>query len=119
MAETAKSTKEIGEIIGKVEYKNWTFHVVGDADRLFLQVAFNGNCSKTGLPNNWKGRKWDLSRYMTKSELVQTAFKAVLTAEEHEAREAFLYKGRPIFEPHFDVDALWQIATTDNEDVRK
>jgi hypothetical protein len=51
-----------------------------------------------------------LSTFMTKSELVQTAFKAVMTASEHEIRETFTYKGRRIFGPHFDVEALWSIA---------
>jgi len=48
--------------------------------------------------------------HMTPSEVVQTAFKSVLTAEEHEAREAFRYRNEAIFCPHFDVEALHQIA---------
>jgi len=37
---------------------------------------------------------------------VQTAFKAVLTFEEHEIREHFLYKNRPVFSPHYDVEYI-------------
>lgn len=55
-------------------------------------------------------RKWYLSPHMTKSELVLTAFKLVLTSEEHEIREAFKYRGKAILGPHFDVDALHSIA---------
>jgi hypothetical protein len=65
------------------------------------------------------GRKWYLSPYMTKSEVVLTALKAVLTAEEHEARERFRYKGRRIAGPHLDVDALADMAgSLNNLDLR-
>lgn len=52
---------------------------------------------------------------MTRSEVVQTALKAVLAAVEHEAREFFTYNGRAIFGPHYDVDALWKIANQTDE----
>ena len=42
--------------------------------------------------------------------MIQTAFKAVLTAEEHETREAFRYKGQAIFAPHYNVEALVALA---------
>lgn len=89
------------EILNEVSYKDWTFKLTFD----YLQVSFTG-CDGT----QWSGRKWKLSDHMTKSELVQTALKAVLTAEEHESREQFRYKGRTLFGPHLDVDALLEIA---------
>jgi hypothetical protein len=55
---------------------------------------------------------------MTRSEVVQTALKAVLSAEEHEARERFLYKGKAVFGPHFDVDVLHSIYGKEALDVR-
>jgi hypothetical protein len=33
-----------------------------------------------------------------------------MTAEEHETREVFRYRGRAIFGPHLSVEALWEIA---------
>lgn len=62
------------------------------------------------FPDGWKSRKWFLSPHMTKGELVQTCLKAVLTAEEHEAREKFLYRGRAVLGPHIDIEALYQAA---------
>lgn len=47
---------------------------------------------------------------MTPSEFVQTVFKAFLTSYEHRARESFLFRGRRVFGPHFNVDKLWEIA---------
>jgi hypothetical protein len=64
----------------------------------------------TGEVETQHGRKWILSKHMTKSEVVTTAFKAVMTAEEHEIREKFRYGGRMIFGPHFNVDALHEVA---------
>lgn len=43
---------------------------------------------------------------MTKSEFVRTCFLAVLQAVEHETRENFRYRGKAVFGPHIDVDAL-------------
>lgn len=56
------------------------------------------------------GRKWRLSPYMVKSEVVQTVWAAYEAWVIHEARESFHYKGVTIFGPHFDVDALVGIA---------
>jgi hypothetical protein len=56
------------------------------------------------------GRQWRISQHATKSEVVQTAMKAVLTALEHEAREEFLYADTAIFGPHFNVDDLVVLA---------
>ena len=57
---------------------------------------------------------------MTKSEIVQTALMAVLAAEEHETREAFLYRGQRIFSPHYDVDQLVKLRQTgSSEDLRE
>jgi hypothetical protein len=41
-----------------------------------------------------KSRKWLLSAHMTKTEIVNTAWFAVKTAIEHEAREEFFYQGQ-------------------------
>lgn len=103
--------EQVAEILGAISYRDWIFRLGYDGPRLFLQVVF-----KAG--NEWqRGRKWLLSPHMTKSELVQTAFKAVLTAEEHEAREHFRYMGAVIFGPHFDVDRLAELASAP-KDVR-
>jgi len=105
--------EEICDIIADVEYKDWSVKLGwSGADRdLYLQVVFQAPDTTTrGRPMVQKGRKWRLSRWMTRSEVVQTLLKAILTAEEHEARERFRYRGRAIFGPHLDVEALWESA---------
>jgi hypothetical protein len=70
------------------------------SDRLYLQVT-NGK---------WHGRKWMLSAHMTDGEVVQTVMAAVLAWYEHEAREAFKFRGKQIFSPHLSLQALCERA---------
>lgn len=80
----------------------------------YLQVeCAAGACNLTGEPYAWKGRKWLISEHMTEGEVVQTMFKAVMTAIEHEARELFLYKGLPIFDPHYDLEKLVEMRSSE------
>jgi hypothetical protein len=98
-------------ILKDVNYLDWTFYVGVDDTRTYLQIRFNGIDSYTHQTETQFGRKWMLSPFMTKNEIVQTAFKAIMTAVEHETRENFLYRNRRIFGPHLDVDALWEMST--------
>jgi len=110
--------QEIRNIIADVGYKNWTIDVTEEAGHAYLQVCFWTRNVKTGVTAYQQGRKWRISAHMTKSELVQTAMAAVLMAEEHEARENFTYRGRAVFGPHFDVEALGTLVDMGTLDVR-
>lgn len=101
------TARRINDWLEDVSYKDWSIEAHVDAGGIYLQVSFTAPDNVTGQVEDWKGRKWRLSQHMTKSEVIQTALKAVLTAEEHEARERFLYRGRMVFGPHIDVDRLW------------
>lgn len=57
-----------------------------------------------------RGRKWRMSRYMTPSEVVRTAFAATLAHLEHELRERFTYKSARVFSPHLDVEELRSVG---------
>lgn len=95
-------------ILKRVHYKNWDIlvHPMHDeAKHYYLQVHFTDS-----VGDSYGGRKWLLSSYMTDSEIVQTALLAVLTAEEHEAREQFTYLDEPIFAPHLDIDKLFDLT---------
>lgn len=74
----------------------------------------------TALPaDEGHGRKWRLSEHMTRNEVIQTGLAAMLAFQEHEVRESFCYKGKPIFSPHYSVDALWAIHhSSESFDVR-
>lgn len=112
------SADKFKEILRHVQFKGWSFIVKQDGARCYMQVAFSENHSETGEPAYWTGRKWMLSDHMTDSEVVQTAFLGVMTAVEHETREAFTFCGAAIFGPHFDVDLLVDLAKANSLDVR-
>lgn len=106
------------EIVKKIEYKNgFKFHV--PEDQSYLQVQFLAYDQDERVVKWQFGRKWMLSTHMTRSEVVQTAFKAIMSAEEHETREMFRYKGQAIFGPHFNVEALVKLAEQGQLDPRQ
>lgn len=101
---------EVLAIVGQVRYKNWVFRVEG---MNYLQAVFTAaDHADASQPYEAHGRKWSLSPFMTKSEVVQTCLMAVLAAEEHEAREQFLYRGRAVFGPHYNVDRLFDLCSS-------
>ena len=93
-------------VLGKCHFQNYAFEVTSEGGNYFVCGVFAAPCNKSGAWALQRTRKWRLSPHMTKSEIVQTAFKLVLTSIEHEAREQFTYDGAAIFGPHFDVDIL-------------
>ena len=91
-------------VLASVSYKDgWSFLLSKQGLYLQVQMPPAGGVS-------WKGRKWQLSEHMTEGEIVQTALMACLAAEEHEAREAFNYKGKALFGPHLSIEKLLAIA---------
>lgn len=113
------NTEALRTVIGHVQYPGFKYVVVESEGVVYLQIEFATACTKTGVQADWKSRKWLLSKHMTKSEIVGTAFKATLTALEHEARESFQYKGAAVFGPHFDIERLATLAMNPiNQDVR-
>lgn len=108
------------EILADVKYLDWHVDVHEDAlGQLYLQVSFLAEDSVTHSLETQKGRKWILSPYMTRTEVISTAWKAILAAVEHEARENFRYRGKAIFGPHIDVEALWELCKGKRFDYRK
>lgn len=113
------NVSEIVTILNDVKCGEFEFHVYPDGRRYYLQVRFPARDLVTNEVEIQHGRKWLLSPHMTRSEVITTALKAVLTAVEHETREAFRYRGRAIFGPHIDVDALHRlVGDKDNLDMR-
>jgi hypothetical protein len=100
--------EEMVEFFAKnISYKKgWEFHIKEKNGVPYLQIQFVAPDNFTGKPERQYCRKWQLSEWMTKTELVRTAFLAVLQAERHETEETFKYKGADIFNSHLNVDAL-------------
>ena len=102
--------EEMRDVMRQVECGEYSFHIIEDGKGAYLQASYPEPDIITTQLATQNTRKWRLSQWMTKSELVQTALKCVLTSVEHRAREHFLYKGRRVYGPHLDVEALWEIA---------
>lgn len=100
-------TNRVSALLNQITYrKGSVVQYDFDDERIYLQVTMVTRDTQTGKPLAVSGRKWHLSPFMTDSEIVATAFKAFLTAEEHECREHFMFRGRPVFGPHLNVSDL-------------
>jgi hypothetical protein len=102
---------EMKALVEQCSYKPGWYIKFGGHDRPFIQVCVDA-CTEaalspfTGMREAWKGGKRYLSEHMCRQEVVSAVFGAIKDAEEHEMREWFKYKGRAIFNPHIDPDAL-------------
>jgi hypothetical protein len=102
---------EVRAVLAEVRYLDWEFHLGDDDGRMVLQARFaTADSTSGGAAAPQRCRKWLLSPFMTRGEVVQTALLAVLTAVEHEARERFTYQGEAIFGPHFDLESLLRVC---------
>jgi hypothetical protein len=109
---------EIRELIKQVSFRNYIFEVLTKNGAMYLRAKYLEADVITGKEEWQFTRKWQLSEHMVKSEVVSTAFKCALTSAEHTTREHFLYKGERVYGPHFDVDALVEIAKARRLDYR-
>ncbi len=75
-------------------------------DGFYVQLRYDEPDIETGVMEEQHARKWYLSSFSCKSEVVQTILKACLTSAEHMIREHFIYRGARIYGPHFSVDKL-------------
>lgn len=90
-------------MLDQVQYKDWGFRLTevhtAQGPAPVLQVTFSAPDAHSGSVQLQQGRPW-LLQPESEVELLQTVLLAVLTAEEHEARERFLYQGERVFSPH-------------------
>jgi len=80
-----------------------------------LQICYDEADIETGKIEHQESRRWFLSAQMTESEIVDTAFAAVMRSYDHVVQEHFTYKDKRVFSPHFTIDARMRMAD-DHED---
>lgn len=121
-----RSFEIFAELAKLVSYKpGWFILCKQDDKGMFLQVEVTAIAEAsidtvTGQRTGWKGAKHYFSGHMCDSEFVGTIFKAFLQAEEHESREHFRFKGRSVYNPHFNIHALVELAKhKENFDMRE
>jgi hypothetical protein len=94
------------EVLDRISFENYRFVIGVYADKMELRLHYREADIDTGVEEWQVSRPWLIDLGCTPSDLVRTAFKAVMTSMEHRAREGFTYKGVRVFGPHFDVDKL-------------
>gem|GEM_PF-6111546 len=108
---------QLQKILDDITYKNWKHRVTEKGSGWNYQCIFQAACSISGVVSEQKSRKWYISSYACKSEIVRTVYKAVISAETHEIDENFKYKQAAIYDPHRDVESMVRSSTY--QDVRK
>ena len=118
MPDRALNYADFIRIVGDIQFPEYELMVVRRGEDLVLYARYWDADIVTGKLTEQKTRKWLLSWHMVPSEVVQTAFKCIMTSMEHRVREHFLYKEQRVFGPHFDVEALVDIARARRLDYR-
>jgi hypothetical protein len=101
------------QLLISVNYPDYTFIAETDGrGEMYLRASYlePDILTPNGPAVTQLTRRWFIHPNMTKSELIQTAFKCIMTSMEHRVREHFLYNGRRVFGPHFNIDELWIVA---------
>ena len=106
--------RDVDNIVAKCSYPGFWIASNSKIGEIFIQVICDGTNNFTKEPMQWKSRKWFISKHATKSEVVQTIFKAILTALEHEARELFTYRDVTVMNPHLDLDQMVDFVKAGN-----
>lgn len=104
-------TEQARAIVQECQFPDYTFVVnISRTGAVYLQATYLEADTLTGNVELQYTRRWFLSPEMSKSEIVSTAFKCVLTSMEHKTREWFTWRDRAIYQPHYDVEALHAIC---------
>jgi len=88
--------------------------VIGHDLGWHLQVTYFEADIHTGKEELQKSRKWLISDNDTESDVVHTAFAAVMRSYDHVVQEHFTYYGRRVYSPHFDIAARMEMAARHN-----
>lgn len=98
------------KLVGRCKFPGYEFNVVEENGVCHVQVTYLEPDVMTGVTETQRGRMWRLEKNSEPIQVVQTAFKALLTSLEHRARENFTVDDFAVLEPHHDLDVLLEIA---------
>ena len=115
-----QTLESIKTLIKGIKFNDWDFIVNTTKEVPYVQIKFwaPGSFAGSDKLELQSCRKWILSYHMCDEEIVSTAFKAMLAAIEHEAREQFLWEGQAIYRPHLDIRTLHDISSRNLVDTR-
>lgn len=101
------------------KYKNWKVRTEERDGGLMVQIIFEAaDNDNPEVVEEQHCRKFIYNYESGLNELFLTLQYAVKTAEEHECNEQFTYKGKQIYNPHMDLDAIVEFINTNEFDHR-
>lgn len=104
------TTDDLKAIVADCTFHGYEFEVVIADGHRFLRAHYMEPDTVTMQYSKQTTRWWELPHTFDRDQVVSTAFKCVLTSNEHRCREWFLYRGAPIYQPHQSVEALLSIT---------
>ena len=104
--------EQIQAILAQIKYKDWFIEIYSHPVEYTIRMSWFDTCSVTGKREIQHSREW-LLQDLTEDGIVQTVFKAIANAEEHEVKERFRYKGKRLFNPHVTVANLLKVCEND------
>lgn len=108
-----KEYNRILEVVRSVVYPGYEVHAEPFAGKYVIYLTYDEPRVISGEPAIQKTREWLIEPGSTNGQIVQTILKAALASAEHRVRENLLYRGKPVLQPHLDVDKL--VALMENE----
>ena len=111
---------ELEQIVSELEFMDRKFLLLEKGDGYLLQLSYyEADVTRPGSePVLQKSRKWYVSPYSTRTEIVETAYAACLRSMRHVVREHFLFRGRRVMSPHFDIEARLEMCDEERYDTR-
>lgn len=108
------TTEELNEIVSNIGIFDRKFNIeeiiIGHNLGWYLQVVYFEPDIYTGEVELQKSRKWIIETEASETDVVHTAFAAVMRSYDHVVQEHFTYHGKRVYSPHFNVRDRMKIA---------
>lgn len=78
--------------------------------RIYVQASYESPCTNSGEIQEWKGRKYYLSEFMTEDEVIKTCYVAFEQTVKHEVMEGFKVDNIILFNPHINFEELLKVS---------
>ena len=121
MSQPPMSFEQLNSILNKIKYKDWKLIAQNYTDCYVIKWVFLDKDVTNPYDHNLYEqhcRKWFISKHSTESEVIRSAYLAVIQAEMHEAAEQFQFNDVRLFDPHTNYTDLANYMSTANQDIR-
>lgn len=99
----AMHRSRVAVLLDQITYPGHTWYVAQRESTVYLRVEAELPNNDTGEVELQRGRPWIIRPNADDAEIIRTAWLATETFLLHEAREKFLFRGKRVMNPHFEV----------------